>query len=277
MTRVRVVGSAFVLLLSAALSAQADVIYNSIPSPLPGNYPSLGYQATSTREAGDQIAFAGTARQLDTVTVGMSSWALFSTYANDPRYNTNQASFEHLLTLTLYNVDTTGPVPAAGSVIGSVTKNAAIPFRPESSTACTGGRWSDANGNCFSGLAFTVAFDFTSSGIVLPNQVIFGLSFNTQSYGASPIGLDGPYNSLNLGLPDAGPTVGTDVNPDAIFWNTGHAPFLTSGTAGVFSEDTTWTGYVPAVRVDASNVPEPSLLGLLGLGLIAAARRARRS
>ncbi len=124
MTRVRVVGSTFVLLLSAALSAQADVIYNSIPAPLPGNYPSLGYQATSTREAGDQIAFAGTARKLDTVTVGMSSWALFSTYANDPRYNNNPASFEHLLTVTLYNVDTTGPVPAAGSVIGSVTKNA---------------------------------------------------------------------------------------------------------------------------------------------------------
>lgn len=276
MTRVRLVSSALGFVLVGALSAQADVIYNSIPAPLPGNYPSLGYQATSTREAGDQIAFAGTARKLDTVTVGMSSWALFSTYANDARYNTNSASFEHLLTLTLYNVDTTGPVPAAGSVIGSVTKNATIPFRPEATPGSCGPAWTDANGNCFNGYAFTVGFDFTSSGIVLPNEVIFGLSFNTQSYGASPIGADGPYNSLNLGLAEVGPSVGTDVNPDAVFWNTSHAGFLTSGTVGVFSQDTAWSPYVPAVRVDASNVPEPSLLGLLGLGLIAAARRAKK-
>lgn len=264
--------------LAVASVAQADVIYDSIPNPLPGNYPSLGYQATSTTEAGDHIAFAGTARKLDSVTVGMSSWALFSSWANDARYSGDATGFEHLLTLTLYNVDNSGLAPAAGTVIGSVSKNAFIPFRPEADPTCTGGTaWRDTAGTCYNGFAFTVGFDFTSSGIVLPNEVVFGLSFATQSYSSQPIGQDGPYNSLNLGLPGGPPTVGTDVNADAIFWNTAHAGFLATGTVGVFSQDTTWTGYVPAVRVEASNVPEPTTLGLLGLALVAVARRARKA
>jgi len=61
--------------------AMADVIYNSIPAPLPGNLPSLGYQATQTTEFGDRIQFAGTARHLTTVTVTLSDWAKYSDWS----------------------------------------------------------------------------------------------------------------------------------------------------------------------------------------------------
>jgi hypothetical protein len=45
-----------------------------------------------------------------------------------------------------------------------------------------------------------VAFDFT--GTTVPNSLIYGLAFNTETWGANPIGTSGPYNSLNFGLDD---------------------------------------------------------------------------
>ena len=72
---VTVAAVASALVFAAAMSASADVIYDTIPTPLPGNIVSLGYQARSTSESGDHIAFSGTARKLTTVTATMSSWA----------------------------------------------------------------------------------------------------------------------------------------------------------------------------------------------------------
>ena len=56
-----------VILATAAVSAHADdVIYDSVPDPLPDNLLSLGYQATQTAEFGDHIAFGGIERLLST-------------------------------------------------------------------------------------------------------------------------------------------------------------------------------------------------------------------
>jgi hypothetical protein len=63
-----------------AQEARADVVYNSIPTTLPTNLPSLGYHATSTSEFGDAVTLAGNARVLTSATVVMSNWALESTY-----------------------------------------------------------------------------------------------------------------------------------------------------------------------------------------------------
>ena len=59
----------------AAPHATGNVIYDSIPMPYPGSFPSLGYEATSTDEFGDHIAFAGTDRELDSVVVSLTNWA----------------------------------------------------------------------------------------------------------------------------------------------------------------------------------------------------------
>ena len=47
-------------------------IYDSNPSPLPGNVASIGFSATSTSELGDEVTLAGTARKLTSATVTMS-------------------------------------------------------------------------------------------------------------------------------------------------------------------------------------------------------------
>src|SRR5438045_9373767 len=78
--------AALVRLLAAwsPLAVGASVIYNSIPSPLPPNVPSLGYQATQTSEFGDLIQFGGASRVLKQVTLVMSDWALASDYPSFP-------------------------------------------------------------------------------------------------------------------------------------------------------------------------------------------------
>ena len=62
------------LLLLGATQAFGQVIYDSTVNPLPGNLPSEGAEAYSFNEFGDGITFAGTARNLNKVTVTMSSF-----------------------------------------------------------------------------------------------------------------------------------------------------------------------------------------------------------
>ena len=251
----------------AGFAAQAEVIFSNIPAALAPNYPSLGYQATSTSEFGNQIQFGGTARDLNSVTVTMSNWALASTYG------ASNAGYQHALTFNIYG---DAAAAAAGTALGSVTTNAFVPWRPEASANCTNGGY---GANCSNGLAFNVTFDFSALGLILPEEIVFGLAFNTQSYGADPTGAAGPYNSLNFALGGA-PTVGTDVDADGVFWNTSFQPFLTSGTAGTFGPDSAWSPYVPMVSFDAgaNAVPEPGTLALTGVAALAlvALRRRRR-
>ena len=64
--------SATVVALAFSLApvlATSSVIYNNIPSPIPGNVPSMAYQATQTSEFGGQVQFAGTNRFNPVVTV----------------------------------------------------------------------------------------------------------------------------------------------------------------------------------------------------------------
>ena len=97
----------------------------------------------------------------------------------------------------------------------------------------------------------------SSPSVVLPNDVIVGIAYDTADYGATPIHVAGPYNSLNVGAP-TGQTasVGTDDNADNVFWNTSFAGFYADGgTAGVgiFRQDTNWSpnGTV-AIQITAS-------------------------
>lgn len=234
-----------------APSATGTVIYNSLPMPQAPNVPSLGFEATSTSEFGDHIAFAGTARKATRVTVLMSAWEVHS---NFPLLG-DSLGWMHPITLKLYTVNNAGPTPAPGTLIGSVTQNFKIPWRPEADPSC-GTAWkSDSDGLCYNGYAFNIVFDLTSLNLTLPNEIIYGIAYNTADYGAAPIHAPGPYNSLNVGLASVGPSVGTDVNLDDVFWNTSYAGFYTDGGAGgvgIFRQDTNWTGYVPSARFEVA-------------------------
>src|SRR3981081_1028674 len=62
------------LLAVAAGAANAATVYNNIPSPLPGNLPSWGFEATQSSEFGGEVAFSLAPQQRNpTVAVIMSS------------------------------------------------------------------------------------------------------------------------------------------------------------------------------------------------------------
>jgi len=102
-------------------------------------------------------------------------------------------------------------------------------------------------------LAVPITFDFT--GTMVPNQIIYGVAFNTLTWGYHPIGIDGPYESLNFGLAKVPPTVGINPFPDTAYWNT-QTPgnYDDGGTrgVGVFRRDTNWTPYSGAISFVAT-------------------------
>ena len=260
-----VIAAAATVSLALAASAGAvtsSAVYDATPSPLPPNVASLGFQATSTSEFGDSVHLGGTDRELDAVTVTMSDWALYSDYSSDVRYAANSTAWSHPITVNVYSshLDVNG-VP--DTLLATTTQDVTIPWRPAADPTCAGGTaWRADDGLCYNGIAFNAEFDLRSLNVTLPDAVIVGIAYNTQSYGETPLGLPGPYNSLNVGVPSSQPvTVGSDDDTDGVFWNTSHAPFYTDGGAsgvGTFREDTNWTpnGTV-ALRITAS----PALVG----------------
>ena len=219
-------------LAAGSAFAASSVVYDATPSPLPPNVASLGFEATSTSEFGDYVHLTGanTNRRLNTVTVTMSDWAVYSDYSSDARYSANSATWSHPITLNIYS-NHLGANGVPDTLLATTTQTVTIPWRP----AVYG----------FGGIAFNATFDLSSLNVTLPNDVIVGVAYNTADYGHAPIGTAGPYNSLNVGVPSGQtPSVGTDDNADNVFWNTSYAPFYTdggTGGVGIFRLDTNWT------------------------------------
>jgi hypothetical protein len=224
-------------------AAANEIVYDATVSPLPGNLPSQAFQATQTSEFGDKVTLGGTSRVLQSATVTLSDWALHNDYPSMPL-----AGWTHPITFNVYSVGSDG---LPGTPLGSVTQTVTIPWRPAASPSCPGTAWSDGNGHCYNGKAFNATFDLSSIGSV-PNEIIYGIAYNTSGYGAAPLGVGGPYDSLNVALTNTTPA-GDDVTD--VFWNTSTAGNYTDlGSAGVgtFRRDTGWTGFVPAVQLTAS-------------------------
>lgn len=243
---------AWLLIIASPMTATAvtnATVYDATPSTLPPNVASLGFQATSTSEFGDYVHLAGTDRTLSSVTVTMSNWALFADYAADVRYNGNNVSWTHPITINIYgNELNTDGTPS--NLLATTTQSVTIPWRPVADPTCAGGTaWRASDLQCYNGIAFNADFDLSSLNVTLPTDVIVGVAYNTANYGSTPIGVAGPYNSLNVGIPSGQVvSVGTDDDSDKVFWNTTYPGY----TAG-FKEDFNWTpnGTV-AVKINAS-------------------------
>ena len=256
-------------------AAFAEVIFNSIPGTLAANYTSQPYQAQQVSEFGDRVSFGGSARQLSSASVTMSMWARYADWNVGGQYYGTGAyagdGYTQSFTFNIYNAGT-GSTP--GALIGSVTQDKYIQYRPTV--------WASANG-----IAQTITFDLSGLGITLPESIVWGLAFNTQTYGASPTGTNGPYNQLNVcynqsstyAPANGGVTVGsTDLSTK--FINSAYAaPYGGLGTVGTFSlaaTGTTASGLaLNAPMVSFSAVPAPGALALLGAAGLVGARRRR--
>jgi hypothetical protein len=241
-------------------SEAGQVIFDNHPAVLPGNLPSLGFQATQTDEFGGAVTFAGTDRSAASATVTMSSWT-----CETGGWNTNDcastpgATYSLPITFKIYNL---GPSNTLGSVVATKTQVFDIPFRPSADNVnCTGGnagKWYNGS-SCFNGLAFNITFNF--AGEALPNSAVLGISYNTTTWGYSPLGGGpNPSDSLNVAVyPGSGPAVPALVGSwvpdnDSVFWNTHTAANYSDGGAGgtgTFRRDTGWAGQLPAIQIVA--------------------------
>jgi hypothetical protein len=267
----------FLFALAPVVPAWADVVYSSLPTPTPYSITSECFECSGTGQIGQGITLAGnTGATLTSATVLMDNWAMESTYETVG----TSTGYVVPLTLNLYNV---GSGVNVGSLISSTTVDALIQWQPEgsSSAACqardaadgyTNQAWLAPDGTCQFGLAQTVTFNLNN--VSVPSQFVYGIALNTQTYGANPTGVSGPYNSLNVGLnsnPDGTdpfvPSVGSDNVPGSIYWDSLY--FMTNpnlAPPGTFQLDSEWAPYDPAVSF-TSAAPEPTFLLFVGIGL----------
>jgi hypothetical protein len=250
------------LLLALAPLALADsvAVYNTIPSTLPVNLPSEGYEAASISELGDLIQFAGndSTYTLSSATIVMSDWAPQSDWVSQINGTTiTSTGFYIPLTLNLYSV---GANNSVGALLKSVTVDAFIPWRPAATSTC-GSEYLGSDGICHGGSLSTVTFDL--GDLLTSSEIIYGLSFNTEHSGYAPAGVPGPYNSLNFALSTTPPTVGSNPFSDTAY---------VTPDDGTLSQQAGWSPYSGAVEFDGESdpttVPEPPSLWLLGTGLL---------
>lgn len=238
-------------------------IYDSTVSPLPGNLPSVGAEAYSFTQFGDEVTFAGTNRALRTVTVTLSSWGCQSGFWFAGNCVTSKgATFSVPITFNIYSPGNTA------TPIATKTQTFDVPYRPSTDNGnCTAGRWFDKKQGCFNGIAANISFDFTSQNVVLPDTVVYGIAYNTSHYGPSPIGESPacftssggcPYDSLNIAF---GPqvNVGAKPFPDTVFQNAVFpGDYCDGGSGGVGTmrldspTSACWAGFVPAVQFTAT-------------------------
>lgn len=230
-------------------------VYNSTISPLPGSMPSQGFQSSQISQFGNEIKLANySATPLTSAVVTMEDWACqnWAAMNADPTVactTTPGATFAQPITLAMY-ADAGGG--AIGTLLGYVTQTFNIPFRPSWNSGCgpvsdgygDGGEWYNdaataalfnvtADNACHHGLANNITFNLTSLSLSPPSTFIYGISFNTQTYGSAPTGIPGPYNSLNVALSTTptNPSVGSDTYPGQLDMN--------SATAGNYCDGTT--------------------------------------
>ncbi|HMA39328.1 MAG TPA: hypothetical protein VKP10_04585 [Gemmatimonadales bacterium] len=224
---------------------ETNVAYNAMPfGAADCGASSLGFEATGTKEFGDEVQLAGSTRRLVSLKVLFSSWACESGHWFDGACSTSPgATFTHDVTANIYAVAVCGGNPCPGALLASVTETQTVPYRPSTDPQCAVlnpadpdpfyykyGWFNPVVDACKPQIPTVLTFDFTSKNVTLPDEVIWTVAFNTTHYGAAPIGQGAacftgpggcPYDSFNVGAqtyPGA-PYAGIDVQPDTAFVN----------------------------------------------------------
>jgi hypothetical protein len=252
--------------VGASAAPAGRILYSSLAPLGTPNLPSLGPEAYSFSQIGNEVTAGATAStSITTALVQMSSWAceqgnwtgLDAQKNAAPCVTTPGATFQVPITLNLY----AGPAAGGetpGALLWSGTQTFTLPYRPSSITAaqaaagtCEGDAtaWLAGDGNCYHGLLSTVKFKVP--GIVVPRTFVYGISYNTTDHGPVPIGPTAcnstsqgcPYDSLNVALSDnpSNTSVGTDTNPGTLWWDTSYAGWTCDGG----------TGYLGVFHMDA--------------------------
>ena len=254
------------LSVGASAAGASEVIYDNIPSPLPGNFASYGNEAYSMSQFGGEVEFRGTSRNNLTVRVVMSSWAC-------QRGNVSEATCESGLrkmkkyfsvpvSFAIYSV---GPENSVGAKLWERTKSFKMEYRPSVSSKCSEGRWYDeAQDACYHGKAFVIKL----TGMTvrnLPSKAIISVAYDTTAHGPHPIGempcdktsAGCPYDSLNVAVSEPSEhtlSIGADPTEDPFVDSTYPEMFCDGGVQGTFGPASCpafWEGAQPMFEVTA--------------------------
>ena len=270
------IGTADALLMARRAGVSRAAIYNSIVVNNKGKTSSAiaseGFECCSTKEFGDGLVFTKAGSHLTRISVVLSSWGCESGFWNtDNCLTTPGSNFKEPITVNVYSV-TTSPsgAPAPGQLIATKTNDFFIPYRPSANDQqCFGSDlgkfYSAVDKKCDNGLAVRINFPFNRANVVLPQQAIVTVAYNTSDAGYYPYGqgtqcFTGPggcgYDSLNVSAWGNGAFIGSNVDPNGVFVNFGDSAFYCNQTgngSGMLQLDTPcWAGYHPEIEVSAS-------------------------
>jgi hypothetical protein len=236
------------LVAPSIASAATSVRYDSTPAKGVVSVPSIGPEAYSFNEVGNEVIVPHS-DAIKHVSVTMVSWACQIGQWNAGCLTTPGAKFQVPITLNLYAFSkrnsTTGVV-TPGKRIASITKTFGIRYRPSAASESQS-QYIGRDGKPHNGIAQTIAWPITKK---LPADVVWTVSFNTATSGPSPLGAASPTDSLNVGLSPK-VRVGHDRYPASIFWDTRKAEFAggESFVTGKLNLDgQAWARFVPAAR-----------------------------
>jgi hypothetical protein len=245
------------------------VLYSSLPPAGTVSIPSVGVEAYSFNQIGNEVILTRSAT-VHHVSVTMVDWACQAgAWNTGDCVTTPGSSYPTVITLNLYRSSTRNPTTGEvtpGAMITHIRKTFQIKFRPSSNPSCglengVPTQFVGSDGQCHHGLDQTIVFPISRK---LPVDFVWGVSYSSDNSGPNPIGgTNSPQDSLNVGL---APTVrvGLDRDQDSIFWDTrvqgfscadptngNGGPFVT----GVFNKDgacdgtpNSWAGYVPSAQ-----------------------------
>ena len=254
----------------AGASGEGELVYSNRPADTNG-LPVALFESYAISEFGGEVQLAGSGRSKPVVRVLMASYACQHGQGAGCRTSPG-ASFSWPLTLELYQA---GPRDARGPLLARVTQRFRIPYRPSARGACPDEGWTQGFGaRCeFAQLHFV---SFSLPKLTLPSRVIVGLAFETEDYGAEPVGKPGPYDQLGVAVAadyvcgrrrgggdcvpgayvnaaKAAPSVGSDPLPDQVYISTNYPPLPCGGLAGSFGvSGPCWTHEQPVMEIRAS-------------------------
>jgi len=270
-----VIGKGETALITRPAVLSSSAIYDSIIVNKKGKTSSAiaseGFECCSTKEFGDGFVFTKSGARLNQVSVVLSSWGCQSGfwYSNNCM-TTPGSNFKEPITANVYSV-TTSPSgsPAPGQLLASQTDEFFIPYRPSANDQqCFGSDlgkfYSPVDKKCANGLAVRINFNFKRASLVLPQEAIVTVAYNTSDAGYNPYGqgtqcFTGPggcgYDALNVSASGNGGFIGSNVDPDGVFVNFGDSSFYCNQTgngSGMLQLDTPcWNGYHPEIKVTA--------------------------
>jgi hypothetical protein len=264
--------AALALSAATASASTSSTLYTSLPKPGVVSVPSLGVEAYSFNQIGNEVILTRSATTRH-VSVTMVDWACqHGSWNGGDCVTTAGKTFPTTITLRLYKASHRDPATGEvkpGTQITHVTKTFAIKYRPSSTTACplengVPTQFLGSDEQCHHGLDQTIVFDV---GRKLPVDVVWGVSYNSSTSGFHPTGIAGPQDSLNVGL-SAKTRIGLARYEDSIFWDTRVQGFScadpTNGNGGPFvtgefnkdgscdGKANSWAGYVPAAKFATS-------------------------